>query len=227
MPAKRKSNGRRRGGRNIAGLATRPRMMSRTLQTKRYHGVDTRVFYFKQFGVIDSLLANATPQFRQFLTNGLMDTNNPPSTANVRGLYDMYKILGMKMRFFVANRGLASMNQTAIVTRNQFVRGNHCLWVDQRHDPLQLTPTTIEEVISTASARLINPNRDYTISLWRPKGQFKWGSLRDILVNPDPWVGTINYLITDCTVTVPGQASQIFYYYTIEYKVLVRGRTDD
>lgn len=224
--ARRKYARKRRPRRNAAGLATRPRMMGKGNASKRYHGVDTRVFWFKQNGVIESLPAQQTPQFRQFQT-GLLATSPPVSFNHCRGLFDQYKILGMKLRLFPANVGKESMDLTSQLSVNNFVRGNHCLWIDQRWDPNSISPTTIAEVISTASARLINPRRPYSVSLWRPKGKPNWGSCKDIVQSPDLWNGVINYLLTDCTVTVPNGPPQVFYYYTLQWKVIFRGRCED
>lgn len=225
MPFVRRPNRRRNRRRRIPGLATRPRMMPRTLALKRSQQVDTRVFWFKQNATITNS-PNAF-QYYEFRTTKLA-AEPPPSFTALRTMYDQYKILGFKIRYFPANVGIephaTRPGQTGDLT---LMRGNHCLWVDQRYDPNVQLPTSIGEVINTASARLINPRRPYAISIWRPKGKYVWGSCKDINSNPDPWNGTINHIVEDATISVPPAGPLTIYFYTIQWKVIFRGRCSD
>lgn len=218
MATKRYARKRRYKRKNNAGLATVPRMMGRSTATKRYHGVDQRVFWFKRNGTVAT--TPSPRQFNQYFASGLV-TSPPQSFQALRNVYDQYKILGMKMKFYPANVGIE------VDPTTNLKRGNHCLWIDQRYDPNLAVPATISDVICTASARLINPRRPYSISIWRPKGKPSWGSCKDINTNPDLWTGGILYFIEDASVTVPNGPAQKMYFWTIQYKVVFRGRNED
>lgn len=224
MPTKRTALRRARRKRKAAGLATRPTMMSKTVATKRFHGVDTRVFWFKTNGRLTSLPAAQTPQFKSFKVTDLIGSP-PQSLTALRHLYDQYKILGFKIKFFPANVGIegAQLN-TAL---GQFRRGNHCIWIDQRVDTPVIQPQDIGDIIGTASARIINPRRPYAAALWRPKGKPAWGSCKSPVTGGDLWNGAIYYFIQDSTVTPPNGIASVFSYYTVQWKVIFRGRNED
>lgn len=211
-----------RGGKY--GLATRPRMFTRRQRFKRMNQVDTTMTYFKINGTINS---NDQPyQYYEFRTSFLYAAN-PNGWAQYVQLYDQFKILGFTYKLFPANVGTEPTAQGGGGGTIHFNRGNHCIWNDQRFDPQVILPQQIGDVINTASAKLINPRRPYTRSLWRPKGKYIWGSTRNFTTNaPDPWTGSINHLINDATVQPVGGLKTI-YFYTITYKVVFRGRQDD
>lgn len=209
---------RRRG---YTGLATRPRMMSKARAFRRMNQVDGRVFWFKTNGTID--LNNNNHQYYEFRT-GALDILNPQGWPQLKQLYDQYKILGYKYRLFPANVGTESTANAP--TSLALDRGNHAVWKDQRFDPNVQQPTQIDQVINTASCRLINPRRPYATSIWRPRGKPTWGSTRDIATSPDPWRASINHLIEGGSIQPPTQL-KVIYFYTIQWKVVFRGRQDD
>lgn len=230
MPLRRRNFARRRMPRRrrrynnaSRAIATVPRMMSRSYRWKRMNQVDTRTAWFKVNGTI-GINAN-TSQYYEFRTSFLASTN-PNGWAQYTTLYDQYKILGFTYRLFPSNVGTEATSQVGQPSIH-FNRGDHCLWIDQRFDPNVVQPTQIGEVINTASARLINPRRPYKMSIWRPRGKPQWGSTRDILQNGDPWTGSINHLINGATPQLPPLLPKACYFYTLQFKVIFRGRQDD
>lgn len=211
--------------RNKYGLATIPRMMSRSYKFKRMNQVDTRVAWFKINGEIS--LNDQPNQYYEFRT-AFLYAANPNGWAEFTRLYDQFKILGFTYKLFPANVGTeATAGSNTLGTPIYTNRGNHVIWTDQRFDPNVQQPVQINEIINTASARLFNPRRPYTRSIWRPKGKYAWGSTRDFTTTaPDPWSGSINHLINDGTVQ-PANTDKIIYFYSLTYKVVFRGRQDD
>ena len=208
------------------GLAVVPRLMSRSYRFKRMNQVDTRTAWFKYNGTID--LNDQPFQYYEFRTASLY-ASNPNGWQEFLRLYDQFKILGFTYKLFPANVGTEPFsNQGSAVPGAPFYlnRGNHCIWSDQRLDGTVQSPTTIAEVINTASARLINARRPYTRSIWRPKGKPLWGSTRNLIQQPDTWTGVINHLIEGGTQQAQGVLKPI-YYYTVTFKVCFRGRQDD
>lgn len=206
-------------------LATRPQMMSRAYRWKRMNQVDTRTAWFKINGQI--AINDQANQYYEFRTSFLYAAN-PNGWAEYTNLYDQFKILGFTYKLFPANVGTeATGGSNSTGTPIYTNRGNHIIWVDQRFDGNVAQPTLISDVINTASARLINPRRPYTRSIWRPKGKFSWGSTRDFTTTtPDPWTGAIQHLINDATIQ-PTATNKIVYFYTLTFKVVFRGRQDD
>lgn len=203
----------RRPRRGYGALATRPRMMPRSYAFKRHNQVATKVFWFKINGQLSTppVVENAYYAFR---TTGL--TLNPPAQLqNVFGLYDQYKVLGISLRWFPVNVG-TEPGQT--FEQSILNRGDMIVWSDQRFEPNAVEPVNISEVINNASARMIDPRRRYTRSLYRPRGEPIWGSCQQPGNDPDPWDGAIQMLVNRATPSRP------LWYYTMTYKVLVRGR---
>lgn len=215
---------RRRFRRRNTGLATIPRMMPRGLRAKRMQQVDTRVAWFKTNGTI--AINNQPNQYYEFRNQTLYNTN-PNGWLEYTRLYDQYKILGFTYKLFPSNVGTEPTSQGGTGQGTvHFNRGNHCLWIDQRFDPNVTQPSQISEIINTASARLINPRRPYKMSIWRPKGKYVWGSTRDIINSGDNWTGSIQHLINGATQQV-GPILKDVYFFTIQWKVIFRGRQDD
>lgn len=222
MPYKR--NYRRRKTRRGGALATRPRMMTRTKAFKRLNQVSTHVMYFKTNGVINTPIIPAVTRYLEF--RGVQALGNIPQFQGQSQYYDQYKLLGFKVRWFPANVGIESHDAT-LGTDFTLKRGNQVIWSDQRFDPAQPQPTAISDIINTASARLINPRRPYSRALWRPKGKYIWGSMKDYATTgADPWTGVIQQFIQDSTNSTVANPATLFFY-TIMYKVVFRGRIQD
>lgn len=220
MVYKRKTN-RRPYRRPPPGLATRPRMFNRTQRFKRMNQVSTQVMWFKENTEI-AVGASGT-NYTQYVTN-LVEIN--PQFIVASQLWDQYKVLGMKIRLFPANVGTEP--DAAIFANNAFLRGNHIVWSDQRYDPTIQSPSQISDVINTASAKMMNPRRQYSRAIYRPRGKVSWGSTRDIANNPDPWKAMIGHFCQDTTpLAAPPAVNPILFFVTIQFKVIYRGRSQD
>ena len=237
MPIRRRFNfrrrfrPRRRNNYYKGGLATRPRMMGRGRFFRRWNQVDARVFWFKSNGTFN--LNNNEYQYIPYKVQDISSNYNPQGFQECLQLYDQYKVLGMVYRLFPANLqsdptagGLQQppVGNAPIV----MLRGNHCVWIDQRLDPNVQVPTSVGDIISTASARLIDPRRPYKVSIWRPKGRPTWGSTKDIGSRPDQWTGVINHFCEGGTriVGIPPNNEYPVYYWTLQWEVVFRGRVD-
>lgn len=233
MPLRRRNFARRNRRfprRKAAQLATRPRLMSRTEATKRYHQVSTRVFWFKTNRTFR--LNSASYQFDP-LDVQRIDSVNPKGWTEAKALYDQYKVLGMTLKLFPANVGTEpTIGDSFSVPIGQpqwaINRGNHVMYIDQRKEPLGTNPTSISDIINRGSARMINPRRPWTTSIWRPKGKPLWGSTKDITQVPDSWNGMICHFCEGGTPIPNSSTGQpqtwVVFYYTLTWKVIFRGR---
>lgn len=224
MPTKSTRRPRRRNRRKVPGLATAPRMMGKTTFQKRKQGVDTKTFWFKTNSVI-----RTTPSAGQYLGLHTFDISlagGPPSFFALAALYDQYKVLGMKVRYFPANIGI---DGDPLPGPPQFPlrRGTIACWIDQRYDPGAPLPTNISEVIGNNNTRMLQPNRKFSCSIWRPAGKSQWGSTKQMATAGDLWSGEIGLLINDASPTPPNGVPLTMFYYTVQYKVIFRGRVDD
>lgn len=210
------------------GLSTKPKLMNSLTAAKRYHGVSTKVFYFKNS---DTIGLNDQPyQYYEVRTNYLYAAN-PNGWAQCCQMYDQFKILGVVYELYPASVGIEPLGETTNIQTPLYLnRGNHCLWIDQRFDGSAPVPTAINDVICSGSARLINARRPYKLSMWRPAGKPNWGSCKDFASPtnplPDPWTGVINHLIEGGSIQPIG-VNKIIYYRMVTFKVVFRGRQDD
>jgi len=222
MPTRRQyRRGKRARGkrRRDPDLATRPRFIPRGLARKRYHATDSKVFYFKTNGEAHS---DAVGVYNgSFNTRHI--TQNPtlfPQFTTLKQIYDQFKVLAIRIKFFPANVGIES-HDAALGTDYTLLRGNCITWNDQRADNV-LPPLNISEVINNASARMLNARRPFTRSLFRARGFPEWGAA-DAPVTEDSWNGGINVLVTDATEASTG-ISPLLWFWTATYKVVFRGR---
>ena len=207
----------RRAARRRLGLATYPRMMPRTLAAKRMNQVGTKVFWFKRNGIISPDLAGSRYSFWRTQEINVPATT-PVGWPAVKTLYDQYKVLAIKLRLFPANVGIES--DSAIFASNALLRGDTVVWSDQRYQPN--APTNVSEVINNASARMINSRRPYTRSLFRPRGNPEWGDTQS--ATNDSWDGALEMLFNNASPAPAAGAPPTLWYWTIQYKILVRGR---
>lgn len=204
--------------RNKGTLATRPRMMGKGLKFKRFNQVSSRVFWFKTNGTIAADLGGNT--IAEFTTRGL-DSSPPTGWAALKTLYDQYKVLGMKLKLFPANVGVEP--DASLFTAGGLIRGDTLVFSDQRYDATATPPTNIVQRINYASARMINTRRPYSRSIYRARGYPEWANIR----NPgtlDSWNGMVCVLGNNATAAVPPATGVLLWYYTLQYKVQVRGR---
>ncbi|AXQ66008.1 MAG: capsid protein [Circoviridae sp.] len=221
-----RANRRRRPFRRPPGLATRPRMVPRNLAMKRYQGVDTKVFYFKR---------NATgfsdadgKYYAGFSANDINVGSTPPLWPQfdlLKQIYDQYKVLAIKIRFFPANVGIEP--DSALFTSNALLRGQTVVWNDQRTDSGTPVPNSISDVINNSSCKMITCRRYFTRSIYRAKGYPGWANIQT-QASDDPWNGSINVLTQDATPDPGGGTPPItLWYFTVQYKVIFRGRRAD
>lgn len=201
------------------GLATVPKMMSRTLAYKRKMGIDSRVFWFKSNGQVSYPQLPDTYKFNVFSSQDIQ-SEHPHGWLDLLHIYDEYKVLGVTIKLFPANVDF------------DLKRGNHGLFLDQRIEPGFIQPpVTIHEVINNASFRMITSRRTVRTSLWRARGNPEWGSCRDPGNNPDSWKAAAYLIVQDCSGIDPpspgGGARIAMYYYTVQTKVVFRGRRND
>lgn len=199
------------------GLATRPRMMSRNLAFKRHNQISTKTFWFKRNGTIS--LDPAGNNFSSWRTQEInVPVTTPVGWPAVKTLFDQYKVLAIKVKLFPSNVGIES--DSALFGSNGLLRGDTAVWSDQRFQPN--VPQSISEIINDASCKMINSRRPYARTLFRPRGNPDWGDTQS--ATQDSWNGSIQMLINNGSQTpLPGTPPQIFYF-TVQYKILVRGR---
>lgn len=197
--------------------------ISRGLAVKRRNQVATKTFYFKQNGTV---LPSAPGSYNIWQIRDII-VNPPTGFEELAKLYDQYKILAMKLVLFACNIGSESADPNPPTVAPSFwARGNTVVWVDQR------TPTTppyvnsISDIINFASAKMIPARKSqYTRTIYRPRGQPLWAHLDSTAGAPeeDGWKGSIQ-LKNEGASFLPPAGNRPLYYYTVCYKVHVRGR---
>lgn len=222
MPYRRPAYRRRRPAyrrrRNL--LATRPRFIPRTLGYKRQQGIDTKVFYFKTSGT-------AVPDAGGLMSekfNARKLTQTPgafPQFTALKAIYDQFKCLAIKVRFFPANVGIEP-HDTLLGSDLTLIRGNTITWIDQRADDL-FAPLAISEVINDSSMRMHNSRRSFSCIIYRGKGFTEWASIQNT-AEEDSWNGSVNILTTDASPAPASGTAPILYFWTASYKVVFRGR---
>ncbi len=213
-PRRRAPVRRRRYGR---ALATVPRMMPRGLAFKRMNQVSTKVFWFKYNGQLATDI-QTDDAYLAFLTQDLISPAvGVPQYPSVFQLYDQYKVLAMKVKLFPANIG----TEPSSWVQGAWNRGDHIMWSDQRFEANAQIPILINQVINNASAKMIDPRRMYSRTLYRPKGHSEWGSCQEFTSNPDSWRGAIQFLANNSS------SGRVLYFYTVQFKVVVRGRRQE
>lgn len=222
MPLRRRFRRRRpRRRRPRYGLATVPRMMPRALAMKRHNQVATKVFWMKLNGQVD--VPPLGTYLSIFRTRGLtIGPVIPFGKTQLFELYDQFKVLAMRIKWFPADVGTEPGAGTVGPLQPEWRRGDQVIWSDQRVDSTQQVPQFISEVISNASCKMINPRRPQTRVIYRPQGTPTWGSCVDPATRPDSWDGAVYQLTNNATSsTVSGKP---LWYYTLTYKVCFRGR---
>ena len=222
MPMEKKSNFRSyRKKRSNYGLATRPVMMTKSVAFKRNNGILNRTFWFKKNGIITTDLNGNS--YNVFNTRGLVNPATAPiGFDSLRVLYDQYKVLAICLRLYPANVGIEP--DTVLLAQGGLLRGDTAVWSDQRFDTTAQSPTLISQVINVASCRMINSRRPYKRTLFRAKGYTTWGNTQGPATN-DSWNGSIEVIINNATAQQAGGTAPVLWYYTLQYKILVRGRT--
>lgn len=202
-------------------LGTAPVMMNRLVAFKRQNQVFNRVFWFKFNGTIGSDLGGNV--YQSFNTRAVnLAGTIPPGFDALKQLYDQYKILAIRLKLFPANVGIEP--DTTLFAQGGLIRGDTAIWSDQRFDFAQQGPTQISQVINVASCKMINSRRPYSRTLYRAKGYPGWANTQGP-GTADSWNGSIEMIVNNATPQQAGGASPLLWYYTLQYKVMVRGRT--
>lgn len=228
----RRTGGRGRYVRRTARTARRRapryrRFMGRTLASKRMNNTDTRVFYFKQNG---KLLQPTTNPYQtlEFKAHDILENiTNWPQFASARRLYDEYKVLAMRVKYFPSSYRIDNVSGPS-----GFNRGETITWVDQQFDEGTVTPTSISDVINDSSAKMRRPYSSFTNYVKRASGFSAWGKLNAQSAPPvleeqlDSWNGLIGILIDGISnPTPPTTTPRNLYYWVWTMKVVFRGRT--
>lgn len=221
MPYKKRNYVARRRRPARRGLATVPRMMTKSLAFKRLNQISTKVFYFKSNSQIN---LSATGDFFTPFDRTLLYTI--PRFNTMLQLYDQYKVLGFTVKFFPSNVGIEAHDTILGAQDYTLNRGNHVVYSDQRVEAGQQVPTAINQIINNASCKMINPRRPYSRSIWRPRGKPRWGSTTDIATSPDDWRSAIYHFYQDATIPPVGTTVPL-YFWTIQFKVVFRGVKQD
>jgi len=200
------------------------RFMPKQLQAKRFNQVSTKTFYFKTNGTI---LATAHPiQQTDFLTSQWITSPTlVPGISAAMSLWDEYKIMSMRVKWFPANVGIESYG---IPPNLPFARGDAIVWSDQLTDTPIVPVSQITDKMGFGSCRMINARRPYSRILFRPKGSPLWndtgnaGSTPPVPPTPDNWTGSISMAIQGANSTT----LRPLWFYTITWKIVFRGRSN-
>lgn len=215
---RRRSRSRRRSRRKLT--AGGPRIMGRALRRKRINQVDVRPFWFKYNSTIDWIKEGNT----LFTIDSVL--YNIQQFRQVLPLYDEYKVMGYIVRLFPSGVGTESMDPQG--PARALVRGDHILMSDQNW-PTGGAITSISSVINQGSCRMINARRPQRRTIFRPYGLPQWTSTETdpggLVIDADPWSPAIQLYHENGTDLPAGQ--RIMWWYTIEYKVLFRGRSQN
>ena len=201
----------------VAGLATLPRMMTSTNRIKRHNQVSTKVFWYKRAATEQSsgTAPTLTNTFSTYEPHGDILTSAFPQHDLVKQLYDEFKVLAYKVRWFPANVGIEP-DATLFGAGQGLIRGDQIVWSDQNSTPT--IPTSIATHINQASCKMINPRRPYSRTLYRPKGHPVWSTIVTPPTGQDIWTPSINHFSTSQS------PAQTHWYVTVQIKVLYRGR---
>lgn len=195
--------------------------ISKRLAFKRNNADDTKMFYFKTNGISQSDIVGTMNQ----VWNSRALTQTPgafPQFVALKALYDQFKVLSIRIRWFPANVGIEPHD--ALLGADQtLLRGNTITWLDQRADDL-FAPLAISEVINDSSARMHASRKGFSRTIYRGSGFNAWGNLQNQQTD-DSWNGSISILTVDATPAVPPATfGPTLYYWTAAYKVLFRAR---
>lgn len=220
---------RRYGTKTGAPIGRRPRM-TRTLRVQQNLTRDCR--WFKLAG---SIQVQTEPPAVPGTINQVF------TPADITGVEDFlkwarcweeYKLLSFSINLIPTAVGSESLFNLsggipgAPTVTAQFRRGNMISYVDQG-EPTNPAPFSFPQLIVRPSAKLIQPRARHRRWVTRPKGNPDWGTfnVNGTINSPDEW--------QDTRIRLWGENFQVpsvlpntitYYYYTVSYKVLFRGR---
>lgn len=218
MPIKRRPRRRRRRAAKKTGapITGAPRM-TRSLRVHQNLTRDCR--WFKGAGTIQS---NPLGDFRHITSPGGISTVLDFSKWG--SCWEEFKVLKVILTLLPVSVGSESLLQTAPGQPSPlaplFKRGNVIIYLDQGKP--DTASNDFVKLITKPSARLVPARRTQKRWIDRPKGHPAWGNFdpNGSINDDDSW--------QDSYIHVIGQGFtpliQSWYYYTVAYKVLFRGR---
>jgi len=208
--------------------------MTKTLATKRYNQVSTKLYYFKGNGVIAA--DNAGNGVAGWTTRTRIVPPPPATPYFMPGIpadfyrvsrgFAQYKVLAIKLVLHPANVGTES--DMPGINTSPWQRGNCITWIEQQLYTGQQIASNISDVMNLGSAKMFIPRQKHSRTVYRPKGLPAWGTCdADVPDNQwvlDPWWGGIFWMINRSTPNTLGQNALPLFYYQTTLKVVFRGR---
>lgn len=224
---KRKSTRRRRPALTGAPITRAPRM---TRKLRVYQNLTRDCRWFKE----TTFIAAGTDG-RFYVRYSPLNVNQCLDFLNWGKCWEEFKVLKVIVSWIPAGLGSESLQEVIPTTvipltgyagpSATFRRGEVIVYFDQGDQDPE-TPDFLR-LITKPSAKLLNPSRPAKRWMTRPRGNPKWGqfdSSNGSIEQEDSW--------GDSNISIQGQnfsssflpGNKIFYYVTISYKVLFRGR---
>lgn len=210
--AKRKTN--RRGARTGAKVTGPPRM-TRALRIHQNLTRDCRYFKF-----IERISSNTSGNFfNVFHPSEVINCND---FKNWGKCWEEYKVLSFKVKLQPISVGSESLQLENGIPL--FKRGLTITYLDQGlPDP---SFNDIDNIIVRPSCRTVSPRYPHYRWASRPRGNPEWGHLAPDggITEADSWTDTRIRLWGQDYTPISMQGAQTWFFATISYKVLFRGR---
>lgn len=224
--------GRKKGYPNVFG--TKPKFMPARLKLEKSNMLDSKTFYFKSSGTINSL-NNGTYAYiwQTQVPNPISPVVVPNAFPNVAdylavsSAYCEYRVEAIKVTIFASNVGTEVGEITLGQNIPGFNRGATIMFCDQKITNGTSYSDEIIDLINKSSAKMI-PSRasKYSYTLFRAKGYPEWGNCNlntpEGVREPDPWWGGII-----CKGQYAREAVRPLWFWQTTYKVSFRGRNQD
>lgn len=202
-------------------------VFTRSMRVKQNLTRDVR--WFKEVRTIQS---NLNGNFRQVYLP--TDVNNCLDFIKWARIFEEFKVLKVRVVWHPAAVGSESLQEGTSPPPTPgpeatFKRGNSITWCDQGDPDLPVGVDTIAKLIVKPSAKLINPRYKHTRYVCRPFGNPEWGRLDDdgTISSPDSWTDTRISIFGEGFTPILVQGDQTWFYVTISYLVMLRGRQAD
>lgn len=203
--------------------------LRRTTWTRRRRVQQNLTRDCRWFKEVRTIQSNDSGNFRELFAPTNID--NCLDFPNWAKIWEEYKVLKVVVKMIPAAVGSESLQENfpqdndVPGARATFKRGDCITWVDQGDLD---EPTTFSRIIIKPSARLIQPRRYHVRWIDRPKGNPNWGRIdtTGIVTLPDEWGDTRIQLFGTRFTPSNAAGNQIWYYVTVAYKVIFRGRQE-
>jgi len=228
-PAKRR--GRKRGPRTGARITGPPRM-TRQLRVQQNLTRDCR--WFKN---VFSISSNSSGNISVVWAPG--EVTQCQDFQNWGRNWEEYKVLSYKVKLQPIAVGSESLQQFTTAD-GTFKRGLTLTWLDQGEPDTSFN--NVEDIIVRPSCRTVTPRKVHFRWATRPRGNPEWGALDNqgqiapgaIIPNITPvtryppkfdsWQDSRIRLWGEGYTPITSAGTQLFFYATVYYKVLFRGR---